>query len=67
MLLANFTSSVQKIKMNIPAKTLSVRELNEDTFGNAAEDLNWLKNSHVKLYKPGSIVHINPYSVAFIE
>jgi hypothetical protein len=67
MLLANFTSSVQKVKMNIPAKTLSIRELNEYTFGDAAEDLNWLKNSSVKSYKPVSIVHINPYSVSFID
>jgi hypothetical protein len=67
ILLTNFTSTEQKILLNIPAQKLTSKELNEDSFGDAAEDINWLKNSQVTLINQGSSFTVKPYSVSFIE
>jgi hypothetical protein len=67
ILLANFTSSGQKVILNIPAQKLALRELNEDTFGDASQDVSWLKNSPATLIKSGDVIHVKPYSVCFLE
>jgi len=67
MLIANFTSSDQKVLLNIPVQKLTSKELNEVTFGDAAGDINWLINSPSKSLKPPGVILLKPYSVCFVE
>lgn len=67
MLVANYTSNNQQVSFNFPNQKLASKELNEDTFGAATNDVNWLKESSVMIIDPREHLVMKPYSICFIE
>lgn len=66
LLVVNFTSAVQTVTLNLPAYKLFSKHLNEDTFEEAAGDVNWLENTSVTTINDDTLF-LKPYSVSFIE
>ncbi len=66
MLVVNFSSKVQKVKLKFRGHKLSLKQLNDDTYKGATSDVNWLWNTSSTTIKNDALF-LKPYSIGFIE
>jgi D-apionolactonase len=66
IILANFSSEPQEVLIPCNGE-YTVKQLNNKTFAEAAQDIDWIENSSGTTIKSEEKVHLAPLSVSFIE
>jgi hypothetical protein len=67
MVLVNFTSSFQKVKITGCSNLSSFLQLNSGNFAEAAGDPNWIENTAWTTIVQDANIDLEPFSVSFIE
>jgi hypothetical protein len=66
IILVNFTSELQDLIIPFEGD-YTVKQLNNKTFAEAAQDIDWIDNSSGTTFKSEEEIHLAPFSVSFIE
>ena len=66
IIIANFSSEPQEVLIPCNGE-YTVKQLNNKSFSEAAQDVDWIENSSGTTIKSEEKVHLAPFSVSFIE
>jgi D-apionolactonase len=67
MILMNFTSGIQSVRLNDIYGEFSMKQLNARNFAEAASDLNWYQNESTTQIDPVEKLMLEPFSLSFLE
>lgn len=69
LILVNFTSCMQKAAIKNPGGEFifKIKQLNADTYADAATDVHWLENAVQTIVNLNEPLLLNPFSVSFID
>jgi hypothetical protein len=66
IILVNYTSDSHELRIPLKGE-YTVKQLNNKTFAEAIQDIDWIENSPETTYESEEEVHLAPFSVSFIE
>ena len=66
MLVVNFTSADQHIRINNCTSDITIKQLNAESFVKAATDSNWIENAFITKVIQNECFDLAPFSVSFI-
>jgi hypothetical protein len=67
LILINFTQEIQNVSISEISGEASFKQLNSETYAAASADPNWLENSIDTRICLNEEIHLEPFSLSFIE
>jgi hypothetical protein len=67
LILVNFTSVQQQVSIHSYSGSFKIKQLNNETYANAVNDINWIENTSQTLVLQNEYLVLSPFSINFVD